>query len=49
MDKEKIIDYYQIPSLENVYLEDSFLLDVQERNKEIVMRMEIVLTEHHVL
>ncbi|HEY8395303.1 MAG TPA: hypothetical protein VIK96_00840 [Bacilli bacterium] len=42
-------DYYRIPSLENVYLEDSFLLDVEETNRNIIMRVEIVLTENHAL
>lgn len=49
VDKEKITDYYQIPSFENVYLEDSFLLEIEENYRKVLMRLEVVLTEDHAL
>lgn len=42
-------NYYDIDGLENLYLEDSFVLGVAEQGVDIVFNMEFVLTENHPL
>lgn len=39
-----IIPYYQIPSLEHVYLEDSYVLSI---NDSTTLQLEVVLCESH--
>lgn len=41
--------YYQLEGFQNLYLEDSYVLDIQESPSEVVFKMEVVLTEQHLL
>ena len=41
------MDYYGIPSLSNIYLEDSYVLSVREAEGSLVFELEAVLTENH--
>ena len=40
-------DYYEFPSLEHVYLEDSYVLDIQTEPDAVEISVETVLTENH--
>jgi hypothetical protein len=40
-------EYFEVPGLTGVYLEDSFVLEVRERPGELRLRMEVVLTQGH--
>jgi hypothetical protein len=40
-------DYYELPSLEHVYLEDSWVLDIQTGPDSVEITLETVLTESH--
>lgn len=41
------IQYYNIPDLQNIYLEDSFVLKVIENKSQLIFYMDVVLTEEH--
>jgi hypothetical protein len=41
------MNYYEIPDLEKIYLEDSFVLGIKETDDNVVFLMEFVLTELH--
>ncbi|PFG72278.1 MULTISPECIES: hypothetical protein [Pseudomonas fluorescens group] len=41
------MSYYDIPSLSNIYLEDSYVLSVREGKGSLVFELEAVLTEKH--
>ena len=41
------MNYYGIPSLSNIYLEDSYVLSVREGEGSLVFELEAVLTENH--
>jgi hypothetical protein len=41
------MNYYDIPDLENIYLEDSFVLGIKESADNVVFAMEFVLTKKH--
>lgn len=41
------MDYYQIPALSNVYLEDSYVLAIHEYDDRLVFDLDVVLTEDH--
>lgn len=41
------VQYYNIPDLENTYLEDSFVLKVIENKRELIFYLDVVLTEEH--
>lgn len=45
----KNIQYYELPELEQVYLEDSFVLGIDTTNSALIFEMEIVLRESHPL
>lgn len=45
----KKISYYELPKLENLYFEDSYVLDIVQYEKSIVFSIEAVLTEEHLL
>ena len=40
-------DYYEFPSLEHVYLEDSYVMDIQTDPDAVEISVETVLTETH--
>ena len=40
-------DYYEFPSLEHIYLEDSYVLDIQTEPDAVEISVETVLTESH--
>jgi len=40
-------NYYEFRELRDVYLEDSFVLNISEKSKGIRFLMELVLTENH--
>ncbi|MCP4487956.1 MAG: hypothetical protein GY820_11645 [Gammaproteobacteria bacterium] len=42
-------NYFEIGDLKNIYLEDSFVLNITEKNDEIRYEVEFVLTENHPL
>ncbi len=42
-------NYFEIDGLKNIYLEDSFVLNITEKNDEIRYEVEFVLTENHPL
>ena len=42
-------NYFEIDELRNVYLEDSFVLNIEENENEIRYEIEFVLTENHPL
>ncbi|MEF1326916.1 hypothetical protein [Vibrio sp. M260121] len=42
-------NYFEINSLRNIYLEDSFVLGITEKNNEIEYEVEFVLNESHPL
>ena len=41
------MEYHQLSGLDNIYLEDSYVLGVEENESEIRFRLELVLTERH--
>ncbi|EEA92704.1 hypothetical protein [Pseudovibrio sp. JE062] len=41
------MNYFQIPSLSDVYLEDSYVLAIHEYDSKIVFDLEVVLIETH--
>ena len=41
------MNYYEIPSLSNIYLEESYVLSVSERDGSLAFELEAVLTENH--
>ena len=41
------MEYYQIPSLSDIYLEDSYVLAMHEYDDRVVFDLEAVLTEGH--
>lgn len=43
------MNYYQIPELSNIYLEDSYVLALHELSDRVVFDLDIVLTEKHPL
>jgi hypothetical protein len=43
------INYYELPDLENIYLEDSYLLNIRIRDGNIELIVEAVLLENHPL
>jgi len=43
------INYYEMTELKNLYLEDSFVLSIDEFEGEIVFSMDFVLNENHPL
>ncbi|PYE32811.1 hypothetical protein DFP83_105119 [Idiomarina fontislapidosi] len=43
------INYYEMTDLKNLYLEDSFVLSIDEFEGEIVFSMDFVLNENHPL
>ncbi len=45
----KMNNYFEIDDLKNIYLEDSFVLDITEKNNEIKYEVAFVLTENHPL
>ena len=45
----KMNNYFEIDDLRNIYLEDSFVLNIAEKNSEIKYDVEFVLTENHPL
>lgn len=42
-------NYFEIYDLKNIYLEDSFVLGIKEKNNEIEFIVDFVLTENHPL
>ena len=42
-------EYHEWNSFENTYMEDSFVLDIQESDTQLSLTVEIVLTEEHPL
>ena len=42
-------NYYDLDSFKDVYLEDSFVLEIQESDDEVIFIVEAVLTENHPL
>ena len=45
----KKIFYYDLPKLKNLYLEDSYIIDIKQGDKYIEFLIEAVLTEEHPL
>jgi len=45
----KKIPYYELPKLRDLYLEDSYVLEIQQYDKYIDFFLEAVLTEEHPL
>ena len=41
------MNYYGIPSLSNIYLEDSYVLSVREGEGSLIFELEAVLAENH--
>ncbi|MGX0889702.1 hypothetical protein AB7M22_001710 [Pseudomonas sp. ADAK2 TE3594] len=41
------MNYYENPSLSNIYLEDSYVLSVREGEGSLIFELEAVLTEKH--
>jgi hypothetical protein len=41
------MDYYQIPELSGVYLEDSYVLAIHEYDDRLIFDLDAVLTESH--
>lgn len=41
--------YYEFEGFQNVYLEDSFVLEIRESQNEFLLMLEVVLTEKHPL
>jgi len=41
------MQYYQLPQLENIYLEDSFVTGIYKSNDALVFNLDVVLTESH--
>ena len=41
--------YYEFEGFQNVYLEDSFVLEIRESQNEFLLILEVVLTEKHPL
>lgn len=39
--------YYEISGFENLYLEDSFVLSIDDSGEDVIFIMEFVLTEQH--
>ena len=44
---EKQAPYWTVPSLEYIYLKDSYVLDVEVHIRRVVFRLDLVLTEKH--
>ena len=42
-----VVSYSELPGLENVYLEDSFVLDIEESSDKLVFELDAVLTPAH--
>jgi hypothetical protein len=40
-------EYYEIPTLKDIYLEDSYVLDIVESATELRLLLDMVLTESH--
>lgn len=40
-------EYFELPGFEAVYLEDSFVLDINARPSAVTIDLDVVLTEHH--
>lgn len=45
----RLNNYFEIDDLKNIFLEDSFVLNITEKNNEILYDVELVLTENHPL
>ena len=45
----KKTQYYDLPELKHLYLEDSFVLDIKEENNYVEFLIEAVLSEEHPL
>ncbi|NEQ42464.1 MAG: hypothetical protein F6K00_02435 [Leptolyngbya sp. SIOISBB] len=43
-----LLNYQQLPGLEKIYLEDSYVLGIEESEKHVKFSLELVLTEKHV-
>jgi hypothetical protein len=43
------LDYYQFPGFENIYLEDSYTLDIRVSSSSVEFLLLVVLTERHPL
>lgn len=43
------VEYYNLPQLNNLYLEDSFVLDIKAEDNYIEFLLEVVLAEDHPL
>lgn len=41
------LQYFELAGFENVYLEDSFVLDISARPGTVTVHLELVLTEQH--
>ncbi|MBX8502722.1 hypothetical protein [Pseudomonas lijiangensis] len=41
------MNYFEIPSLSSIYLEESYVLSVDEREGELAFELDAVLTENH--
>lgn len=41
------INYYELPGLENIYLEDSYVLDIQISNTSAQFLLDLVITKNH--
>lgn len=41
------MNYYQIPALSSVYLEDSYVLAIHQYDDRLVFDLDVVLTENH--
>jgi hypothetical protein len=41
------VEYYELPALSHIYLEDSYVLDIIESDSELRFLLDIVLTEFH--
>ena len=45
----KTIPYEQINGLDNIYLEDSFILEIKQLPSQVIISLDTVLTESHPL
>ncbi len=43
------LDYFNFPGFENIYLEDSYVLEIKTNSTSVEILLEAVLTEQHSL
>ncbi|BAN46029.1 hypothetical protein [Metapseudomonas resinovorans] len=41
------MNYYELSSLNNIYLEDSYVLEIEEKENTLIFKLEAVLTENN--